>query len=192
MCKPLLNIVPNIYNRLQSSFLSLVWPWSGRSLPKGNQWECWDPGLGPNVVGPQFTPIHPWHPYTLTDPHMPSASPWCPYTPAGSLMPQFPAHPCWPPIPPETPYPCWPSESLTFSASPNVPLTPLHPYCSPDTPTPLPVGVLGPGLGPNVVRLPVHLPPLNAPCTPTPPAGTPDAPYTPAGPNTPWHPLTAY
>ena len=36
---------------LYSSFVSLVWPWSGRSLPKGNQWECWDPGLGPNVVG---------------------------------------------------------------------------------------------------------------------------------------------
>ena len=29
--------------------MSLAWPWSGRSLPKGNQWECWDSGLGPNV-----------------------------------------------------------------------------------------------------------------------------------------------
>ena len=28
----------------------IAWPWSGRSLPKGNQWECWDPGLEPNVV----------------------------------------------------------------------------------------------------------------------------------------------
>ena len=39
-----------VYNRLQSSFVLLAWPWSCRSLPKGNQWECWDPGLGPNVV----------------------------------------------------------------------------------------------------------------------------------------------
>ena len=43
--------MPNVYNRLQSSFLSLALPWSGRSLPKGNQWECWNPGLGPNAVG---------------------------------------------------------------------------------------------------------------------------------------------
>ena len=42
--------MPKVYNGLQSSFVSLAWPWSGRYLPKGNQWECWDPGLGPNVV----------------------------------------------------------------------------------------------------------------------------------------------
>ena len=40
-----------VYNGLQSSFVSLAGPWSGRSLPQGNQWECWDPGLRPNVVG---------------------------------------------------------------------------------------------------------------------------------------------
>ena len=46
-----------VYNRLQSSFMSLAWPWSGRSLPNGNQWECWDPGLGRNVVRlPVFLP----------------------------------------------------------------------------------------------------------------------------------------
>ena len=27
----------------------------GHSL-KGNQWKCWDPGLGPNVVGPPVLP----------------------------------------------------------------------------------------------------------------------------------------
>ena len=31
--------------------MSLAWPWSGRSLAKGNQWECWDPGQGTKVVG---------------------------------------------------------------------------------------------------------------------------------------------
>ena len=38
---------PKLYNSLQSSFLSLAWTWSGRSLPKGNQWDWWDPGQGP-------------------------------------------------------------------------------------------------------------------------------------------------
>ena len=27
-----------------------AWSWTGRTLSKGHQWECWDPGLGPNVV----------------------------------------------------------------------------------------------------------------------------------------------
>ena len=31
--------------------MSLALPWSSRSFPKRNQWECWDPELGPNVVG---------------------------------------------------------------------------------------------------------------------------------------------
>ena len=31
--------------------MSLAWPWLGRPLTKGNQWKCWDPALGPNVVG---------------------------------------------------------------------------------------------------------------------------------------------
>ena len=47
MCTLSGNIVPNVYNSLQSSFLSLAWPWPGRSLTKGNQWEGWDPGKGP-------------------------------------------------------------------------------------------------------------------------------------------------
>ena len=47
MCKLSWNIVPNVYYSLQSSFLSLAWPWPGRSLPKGNQWEWWDPQQGP-------------------------------------------------------------------------------------------------------------------------------------------------
>ena len=39
--------------------MSLAWPWSGRSILEGNQWEYWHPGLGPNVVGPQFS-CHQW------------------------------------------------------------------------------------------------------------------------------------
>ena len=45
--------MPRVYKGLQSSFVSLVWPWSGRPLSKGDHWECCDPGLEPNVVGPQ-------------------------------------------------------------------------------------------------------------------------------------------
>ena len=42
--------MPNVYKELHSSFVSLAWSWSGRSLPPGNQWVCWYPELGPNVV----------------------------------------------------------------------------------------------------------------------------------------------
>ena len=52
---------------MQSSFRSLAWPWSGRSLPKGNQWECWDPGQGPKVVRiPVHLPPHIWPTQSLT------------------------------------------------------------------------------------------------------------------------------
>ena len=40
----------NVYKELHSSFVSLAWSQSGRSLPLENQWECWYPELGPNVV----------------------------------------------------------------------------------------------------------------------------------------------
>ena len=61
---------PKVYNGLQSSFVSLAWPWSGRSLPKGNQWECWDPGLGPNVVRlPALLPPNIWPTQSLTGWH---------------------------------------------------------------------------------------------------------------------------
>ena len=45
----------------------LDWPWSGRSLPKGNQWECWDPRLGPNVFRlPVHLPPNIWPTQSLT------------------------------------------------------------------------------------------------------------------------------
>ena len=53
------NIMPKVYNRLQSSFGSFSWPWSGRSLPKENQWEYWDAGLRPNDIGHIGTPYAP-------------------------------------------------------------------------------------------------------------------------------------
>ena len=132
-------LLPNVYNSLQSSFLSLAWPWPGRSLPKGNQWECWDHGLGPNLVElsvhmPPQCPLHPlldpdaptslmapWHPWHLTPPN----APWCPTL---LLAPQSlhslpaPMHP-WDPLHPLLPP--W------FSHSPYQPPIP------PDVPTPL-------------------------------------------------------
>ena len=148
MCKLSQNIVPNVYTSLQSSFLSLAWPWPGRSLPKGNQWECWDPGLGPNVV---WLPVHlpppmyPLHPSALL-------TPLCSYTPAGlsnytpcqpPMHPWHPYTPSQPPIPltppiPRSPwchlYPCWPLSTFTPCQPWNALLTPLHSLTAPTTP----------------------------------------------------------
>ena len=47
--------------------MSLAWLWSGRSLPKGNQWKCWEPRLGPNVAGLQvLLPLNIWPTLSLT------------------------------------------------------------------------------------------------------------------------------
>ena len=127
MCKLSLNIVPNVYDSLQSSFWSLpkgnqwsdgtwtealAWPWLGRSLPKGNQWKCWDPGLGPNVVGlpvhlpPQCTPNTPNKPpISLPAPIHPDT----PTPPDGPKMALMPPTPQEFPMPPDAPYtPCKP------------------------------------------------------------------------------------
>ena len=107
MSKQSLNVVPNVYNRLKTSLLPLAWPWSGRSLPKGNQWECWDPGLGPNVVGLLV--------------HLPcQCLPDTPYTPASPLTPP---NPCWPPEPPTLP-----ASPQCTSDTLHLLLAPLHPY----------------------------------------------------------------
>ena len=130
MCKLSLNVVPNVYNRLQSSFLSLAWPWSDRSLPQGNQWECWDPmWLGPSLPV-TLMPLHhllapdasyipacgsagtlDWGPMWLgsqfpATPMLPTppAYPQCPYTPAGPNSPWHHLTPCWPQHPPDTSY----------------------------------------------------------------------------------------
>ena len=150
MCKLSLNVVPNVYNSLQNSFLSLAWPWSGSSLPKGNKWKWWDPWLGPNMVGlPVYLP------------------PQCPLTPpAIPLMPHTPLTPCWPLSPytlnaPDTPYilaspqsptPLMPLHPNPLSPTPSAtPNDPLHPLPAPNTPThpagpntPLPLLALSP------------------------------------------------
>ena len=140
MCKLSLNIVPNVYNSLQSSFLSLAWPWPGRSLPKGNQWENWDPGLGPNVVR---LPTH-------LPPQCTPDTPNSPLTPLGTL--KFPLMPPIPLLAPEYLHSLpAPNTPLTPLGASNVPLyhlypfwllstyTPSQPQYTPDTPMPLTV-----------------------------------------------------
>ena len=45
-CKQSLKVVPVVYNRLAKSFMSLAWPWSGRSLPQGEPVEVLVPRTG--------------------------------------------------------------------------------------------------------------------------------------------------
>ena len=185
MCKPSLNVVPNVYNRLQSSFLSLARLRSGRSLPKRNQWECWDTGLGPEVFRPspsQCTPDTPTH---LTDP--PDAP-----TLSSSLLtllhplpapmtPWCPLHSCWPPMFPDTPLP--PTGCLNPPTPLPVPMHPWHFY----TPTPLHPcqwECWDPRLRPNVVGLLIHLPPPV-------PLWYPTGPLMPLHPQIPWYPYTS-
>ena len=100
---------------------ALAWPWWGRSLPKGNQWECWNPGLGPNVVrfSVHLTPLNaPWHSLHAL------LTPQCPCTPCQLLMP---IHPCWPPMPLTPPFPLLVLWTPTPLPDPNGPLTSLHP-----------------------------------------------------------------
>ena len=111
MCKLSGNIVPNVYNSLQSSFLSLAWPWPGRSLPQGNQWEWWDPQQRPL---PTFGEVS-HSPRGMSE----SAGTWtgaqCHQTPsplATSNASLTPLHP-WPAPPP--------------SRNPNAPLCHLYP-----------------------------------------------------------------
>ena len=128
MCKLSLNIVPNVYNSLKSSFPSLAWPWPGRSLPKGNQWEWRDPQQGPLPVlgevghsqgepvgsawtlnwgpmcwapSPLATQMHPWHP--LTAPRNPPM----PLMPPIPFWPWVPTLPASPKYTPDTPYTSW-------------------------------------------------------------------------------------
>ena len=150
MCKLSRNIVPNVYNSMQSSFLSLAWPWPGRSLPKGNQWEWWDPGKeplpGPGEVGhsPRGTsgsagtldwgPI--WsgsqstcqpnislHPLTPLHPWRASNSPLYHLYPSGLWVNTFPASPHYTP---DTPTPWCPLLPLMASTPP---IPPRRPQC---------------------------------------------------------------
>ena len=141
-----------------SSTGALAWPWWGRLLPKGNQSECWDPALGPNVVGlpvylpPQCTPDTPYISYKplypagpwllhslpapnapLTPPTLPDG-PQCPWWPKCSLTPPTPLvapNAPWCPL-----YPCWPW-TLHSLPSPMHLWHPLHALMAPTPPTPL-------------------------------------------------------
>ena len=148
MCKLSLNIVLNVYNSLKSSFLSFAWPWPGRSLPKGNQWEWWDPqqgslpGLGEvghspgwtsgsagaqcgEASSPLATPMHPWHP--LHTPNSPQHPQFPLMPPIPLLAPEYlyslPA-PQYTPNGPQCPlchlYPIWPWSTYSLLA-PNTP-----------------------------------------------------------------------
>ena len=132
MCKLSWNIVPNVYNSLQSSFLSLSWPWPGRSLSKGNQREWWDPQQGPlpglGMVGHSprgtsgSTGTLDWGPVLLGS--------------QSTCQPNTPLHPLTAPYTPRRPhfplcylYPFWPwVTTLPFSPSIH-PWHPLHLWC---------------------------------------------------------------
>ena len=124
MCKLSLNIVPNVYNSLQSSFLSLAWPWPGRWLPKGNHCLDW----GPMWLGSQSTCQPPMPPDTPTGPLPFPMHPWCPLMPlpVGVLGPWTGTN-TWPRLPAgHLPAPMLPDY-------PNAP--PVGPLMAPDTPT---------------------------------------------------------
>ena len=184
MCKLSLNVVPNLYNSLQSSFLSLAWPWWGRSLPKGNHWECSDPDWGQMWLGsqstfhPQCTPDAPYTPCWLPTPswcpYTPASLPthlavlWCPLSPLTPLpVPNNPTSPAglWCPLSPYSP--CQPPMSLHPCQPPNA----LHP-CQPPMP-------LHPLLACDALWAPLHL---------ASPLMLPWCPYTPAVPYAIWHP----
>ena len=189
--------MPNVYNSLQSSFLSLAWPWPGRSLPKGNQWECWDHGLGPNVdrLPVNLPPLMPLHPLL---------APWCPLHPWWPLMPW---HPLLAPIPADAPTPLLSPQSLHSlpapQFTPDTP-TPCQPHDTQVPPTHLTAHLspwccldlcwllspYNPYQPPNVPLTPLHLwQPLTPPTSPTSPQWL-LIPYTSAGPSAPTLPAS--
>ena len=112
-CENSQNIVQNVYNSLQSSFLSLAWPWPGRSLSQGTSGSAGTLDWGPIWLGFQSTchphtplisptPLMPQHPHPLGTPN----APWCPYTPSSPQVPTVPASPQYTltPLPPDTPW----------------------------------------------------------------------------------------
>ena len=177
MCKLSWNVVPMYIKACIAHFWHLPSLGPGRSLPKGNQWEYWDPGLGLNVVG---LPVHlpppnsPWCPYTLMalSPYIPATpipltppTSWCPYTP---LPPTGPPEPLPPPNTPWHPLlaPWQLVHALTpyWLLSPTPPAT-LIPLATPTCPT---APWASTPLFPLIPFWSLH--PLLAPDTPLPPA----------------------
>ena len=133
-----------MYNSVQRSFLSLAWPWSGRSLPKGNQWEWWDPwqgplpGLGEVGYSPRGTSgsdgTLDWGPMWSG-----SQSTCHPNAPNIPYTPWQPLHPLPAPKPPDAPTflpvgVLWPWNGVQCGWAPSQPTTPMHPD-TPYTPT---------------------------------------------------------
>ena len=123
----------NVYNSLQSSFLSLAWLWPGRSLPKGNSGSAGTLDWGPMWLGSQSTchlqctptpqwPITPSHPYIPYAPILLLA--WVPTLPASPNAPLTPHTPLGAPDATYTPAGAWVLHSL------------LAPQCTPDGPNP--------------------------------------------------------
>ena len=180
MCKLSVNIVQNVYNSLQSSFLSLAWPWPGRSLPKGkpmgvmgpstgalawpwwcrslpngNQWKCWDPGLGPNVVR-LLVHLPPQCPLNAL---MPLIAPLCPSTPP------------WASNGPYATYTLLVPEYLHFMEAPQCTPTP------PDAPNgPSPLGTPNAPYATYTLLAPENLHSLPAPNRPVTPPNSPNTP----------------
>ena len=166
MCKLSLNVAPNVYNSMQSSLLSLAWPWPGRSLPKGNQSEWWDPCQGPL---PGLCELG--HSTRGTSGSAGTLD-WGPMW-SGS---QSTCHP----NAPDTPY--TPAKPMTYPT----PYWPPTPQC----PTPLTVWVLGPWTGAQCSQAPSPAT-TQCPLTPLHSLLAPWCPYTPATPQCPPDALTS-
>ena len=119
--------------------MSLAWPWPGRSLPQGNQWECWDPGLGPNVAG---LPVH--------------LSPQ--YTPDTPNNPKHPIHPIGAPMPSDAPIPLLALSTYSHCQPPIHLWHPLHPLMPSDAPD-IPIMALNTSYTPNSPQYPL-MPPI--------------------------------
>ena len=57
-CKWSFNVVSKVYNRLQSSFVSLAWLWSGRSLLRGTSGSAGTLDWGPMWSGSRSSCHH--------------------------------------------------------------------------------------------------------------------------------------
>ena len=178
MCKLSQNIVLNVYNSLQSSFLSLAWPWPGRSLPKGNHWKCWDAGLGPYVVG---LPVH-LPPQFIPDTLTPLTPPNGPNTP---MSPQCPLLPPIPLLATCTYTPCQPQYLESVSAlqyTPDIHSGSQHPLGTPKGHYATILPLLAPEYLCSLQAPNTPLMPLMAPTPPRSSQMPPYATYTPSGP----------
>ena len=151
---------------------ALAQPWWGRSLPKRNQWEWWDPGKGPlaslGEVGhsPRGTRgsagTLDWVPMWLGS--QSTCHPQCIPDTLHLWLSQFPQHPYEPQCPPFATY---------TPSGPWVPTLPANTQYTPDAPL-MAQTPLGSPQCPLLPPVPILTPEYYTPCQP---------------PNNPWHPL---